>query len=116
MSKAQKNVFYYTDCNNNTKLIKENTVLSQDACEIRLTDSEALELSSILEDNESMAQHKCISVYRDAFIYEGDIYNVCLSCGDFYRNNTHHYLSTEGIKKFKQFKCNLIENVIGTNN
>lgn len=114
MSKAQKNVLYYTDCNNNTKLIKENTVLSQDACEIRLTEVQALELASILEDNESQLQHMCLSVYRDAFIYEGDIYNVCLSCGDFYRNNNRFYLSEAGIKKFKEFKCKLIEN--GTDN
>lgn len=108
MSKAKKNILYYTDCNNNTRLIKENTVLSQDACEIELSQSETRELASILNNNISRLRHMCLSVYRDAFISGNDIYNVCLSCGDFYRNNTKYYLSKEGVEKFEEFKRNHI--------
>lgn len=108
--KAKKNILYYTVCNNHTRLIKENSVLSQDAFEIELSNNQSRQLANILDTNISRLQHRCISVYRDAFVYAGDIYNVCLSCGDFYRNNTVFFLSDEGIKKFKEFKCSLIDN------
>lgn len=59
-------------------------------------------LKDILENNISKIGHLCISVYRHTFKHNEDIYNVCLSCGDFYKNDNRFYLSKDGVEKFKE--------------
>lgn len=49
-------------------------------------------LRELLHNNISDLGHRCMSVYRHSFILSGHVYNICLSCGDFYRDDKHFYL------------------------
>lgn len=108
----ETNIMYY-----HTKDYVSGLLLEEDKLQtglnlnvIKLNTYEAKQLAGILESNVSKEGHRCITVYRDAFTVSGDTYNVCLSCGDFYKNNQHFYLSDEGITDFSDFKQMLIDN------
>ena len=92
--------------------MKENTLYyTEDYVEGMLTDSDienykqveinGSELRQLLYDNISDASHRCISVYRHAFILSGHTYNICLSCGDFYRDDKHYYL--KNIEQIREY-------------
>ena len=101
---------YYTEEYINGKLV-DNTVLQCENTEkLNLSTEDSHEFVSILFNNETKDGHRCISVYRDAIVIGVNTYNVCLSCGDFYENNRHYYLSTKGIEEFKKLKKKLINN------
>ena len=87
--------------------MKENTLYyTEDYVQGMLTDSDVKnckqvdingsELRNLLHDNISDEGHRCISVYRHAFVLNSHTYNICLSCGDFYRDNKHYYLKNVG--------------------
>lgn len=105
--KAKENTLYYTGEYLNGKLINDLDI-TQEVREVVLTDEISKKLRDILGGNVSQASHRCISVYRDGFVLNGHTYNICLSCGDFYRDDDHYYLTKEGIEEFKNIKEGLI--------
>ena len=104
--KAEERTLYYTEDYISGKLI-DNLQLTSEAKQINLSEDSAINLINVLHDNISPAAHRCISVYRDAFVFRGHTYNICLSCGDFYRDDKHWYLTQEGIEQFKEIKNSL---------
>lgn len=93
----KENILYYTEDYVQGKL-SDNLNLEK----ISQKRSKTEQLKDILENNISKIGHKCISVYRHTFKHNENIYNVCLSCGDFYKNEEFFYLSKEGVEKFKE--------------
>lgn len=107
--KATKNTLYRIEDYINGKLIESDGTLNKtEFTLLTLTEEESKEIVSILENNISNYGHRCISVYRDGIVVNDVVYNVCLSCGDFYKGNEHFYLSKEGIEKFNIFKNEII--------
>ena len=67
----------------------------------KMTEEQTKYLVSLLRSNiDNNYQHRCMSVYRDGFIYSGDRYRICLSCGDFYKNDEIFYIEPQPIKEF----------------
>lgn len=91
---------YYTEEYINGKLIQENLEISKNK---EVTEDFLKEIIQLLEEstNDNM-QHRCISVYRHGFILDNDIYNICISCGDFYKNEEHHYIYGEKFEELKE--------------
>jgi len=107
--KATKNTLYRIEDYINGKLIEPDGNLNKtEFTSLTLTEEESKEIVSILEKNIPNYGHKCISIYRDGIVVDGVVYNICLSCGDFYKGNEHFYLSKEGIDKFNNFKNEII--------
>lgn len=102
-------MYYYTEDYVSGRLLQDGKIKTVNLKAIKLNTYEAKQLAGILESNISNEGHRCIAVYRDAFTVEGDTYNVCLSCGDFYKNDQHFYLSDKGIAEFSDFKQMLID-------
>jgi hypothetical protein len=92
--KATNNTVYSTDEYLKGKLISEDGQLTiSNLREKQLKEGEIKDIIQLLtEGTNDDYQHICMSVYRDAFIFNGNIYNICLGCGDYYKNNEHHYL------------------------
>lgn len=91
-----ENTLYYTEDYLKGELLNSKGVLNSEV-EIKtktLKDSEVDKLIALLVVGSDPAyRHRCVSVYRDAIKIQGSIYNMCLSCGDFYRNNEFYYLN-----------------------
>ncbi len=107
MIKAEENILYYTENYLSGKLINDLEIF-EEVKELYLFHEEVEKFRDILANNISEGAHRCISVYRDGFILNEYTYNICLSCGDFYRDNEHFYLTSKGIEEFKLFKELLI--------
>lgn len=99
---------YYTEDYVKGNLVDNKVLRHENTQEIKLTTEESHKLVGILFANTTDLRHRCISVYRDAVVWGTNTYNVCLSCGDFYENNRHYFISKEGIEEFKEFKNELI--------
>lgn len=93
----KENTLYYTEDYVKGKLSDNPDIEKFSQKEIRTE-----QLKNILENNICKIGHLCISVYRHTFKHNEDIYNVCLSCGDFYKNDEFFYLTKNGIEKFKE--------------
>lgn len=105
--KAIENVLYSTEHYVSGKLIKDDGSITKEEVDLLvLTESQAKEIVDILENNIPNYAHRCASVYRDALVVDNVVYNICLSCGDFYKGSEHFYLSHEGIDKIKALKEN----------
>jgi hypothetical protein len=103
--KAIENTLYSVEKHISGKLIGSDGTLNEaEATTVTLTEEEGRDIVSILEDNVSIDSHLCITAYRDAIVVNATTYNICLSCGDFYKGNEHFYLSGEGIAKFRKLK------------
>ena len=103
--KTTKNTLYFTEDFLQGKLIDNYKLIKQDNVnQIKLTDKESEELYNILVNNTSELRHRCISVYRDAIKIGNDVFNICLSCGDYYKNDERFYLNQIGIDKIKELK------------
>lgn len=94
----KENTLYYTEDYVQGKL--SDNLHAEKKISQKEVDTE--QLKDILENSISKISHRCISVYRHTFKHNGAIYNVCLSCGDFYKNEEFFYLSNEGVEKFKE--------------
>jgi len=95
-----KGILYYTEDYIKGKLIETDGIVSTHVHETKYVNLP--KLRDILLDGISDNGHRCISVYRHAFILHGDVYNVCLSCGDFYKNDEFFYLTKSAVEKFKK--------------
>lgn len=85
---VQPNTLYYVEDYITGKLIDENQNLTvTNVKSVRLDGATTERLLELLVDDDSGMMHKCISVYRDAIIINGNVYNLCLSCGDYYIND-----------------------------
>lgn len=60
------------------------------------------EFLEILDEPETELRHMCMSVYRDAVVIGGDTYNICLTCGDYYKNDQHIYLTSDQTQRMKK--------------
>ena len=98
---VEENVLYYTDEFVKGKFIEEKALTFPHKGQIEI---DGAELVRILEDHVSEWHHRCVVVYRDAFVHNGDTYNICLSCGDYYKNDEHYYLDREGRNKIRAIK------------
>jgi hypothetical protein len=106
---TENKLYYVTDINPNTKLIDDNGELTQRMYQsIALNEETSDKLLALLSNYNNDLGHLCISVYRDAIILNGDIYNICLSCGDYYKNDEEgvYYIRNrkEIIELLKEFK------------
>lgn len=91
MKTEEEQEIFYTEGYVKGKLIdREITIENYKSKEIDLE-----KLVNLLEKGVTTISHRCISVYRHAFIFKGDVYNICLSCGDFYKNNDHFYINNK---------------------
>lgn len=107
--KATKNALYRIEDYIKGKLIEPDRTLNKtEFALLFLTEEQSKQIVSILESNVPNSGHRCISVYRDAIIVDDIVYNICLSCGDFYKGDEHFYLSREGVDKFNIFKNEII--------
>lgn len=110
--KAEDSILYYTNDYIAGRLIKSHYDLDTTVAIYRvdISEEETKELVNILESSKSSDGHRCAVVYRDAFIYNEDVYNICLSCGDYLKNDEHYYITSEGIGKLKEFKQKILDN------
>lgn len=100
--KADKNTLYSVEQYFAGKLIKEHILTQQESLRKKLLTEEQIDnLISILENNILDDRHRCISVYRHAFIKGEDAYNICVGCGDFFKNNEYFCLTSKGVEEFK---------------
>lgn len=100
--KAEKGILYFTEDYVAGKLIDKGNVFTEHPLEGKVLSREKQTLlKSILVNHTTVNGHKCITVYRDAIIIGEDTYNICLSCGDYYKNEDHYYLSNEGVDQIK---------------
>lgn len=60
------------------------------------------EFLQILDEPETELRHRCMSKYRDAVVIGEDVYNICLTCGDYYQNDTHYYLTGDQTDRLKK--------------
>jgi len=94
--KAENNILYYTEDYISGKLIEKNGQLTiSDYKKATLSQADVSHLVNLLGQYNDQLRHRCLSVYRDAVIIEGVVYNICLSCGDFWKDNEKHYLVNE---------------------
>jgi hypothetical protein len=101
--KVNKNTLYSVKKFFVGKLIEEGTISNQDFIKEKvLTQNQVDNLISILENNVLNMNHRCISVYRHAFISGENTYNVCVGCGDFFKNNEYFCLTSKGVEEFKK--------------
>lgn len=85
--KANENTLYYVNDYIKGLLIDEQGTLTTKYHNAVELDSKTIDkLLDLLVDEEAGMMHRCMSVYRDAIIIDGNIYNICLSCGDYYIN------------------------------
>lgn len=97
--KAKENVLYFLGDWFGGKLIDENGFITKNIDkETPLSQDTADKLLELLNDYNNDLRHRCISIYRHAIIINGDIYNICLSCGDYYKNDEkeEYYIHNEG--------------------
>lgn len=100
--KTNKNTLYSVEKFFTGKLIQDGVITNQDFVKEKvLTQDQIDNLISILENNILNGNHKCISVYRHAFISGDNTYNICVGCGDFFKNNEYFCLTREGKEKFE---------------
>ena len=73
---------YYSEDRVIGKLVELNgKITNKDTKEVSLTLMELDNLTRLLNSNISSSGHRCISVYRHAFTFKGNIYNICfLKC------------------------------------
>lgn len=96
------NTIYSTEKYHRGNLIENKKLTLEGVTSREIDYSEVLEILDILENNSEDLRHKCITVYRDAIIIGDDTYNFCLSCGDYYKNDTHHYLHPDSLEKLRK--------------
>lgn len=100
----EENVLCYTENFVKNRLIEKDKRINHHSIVNfkNLGEENTKKLVQLLEEGtNNNFMHRCVSVYRDAFIFEGDVYNICLSCGDYYKNDTRYYLNnTKQIKNF----------------
>ena len=94
--KANENTLYYVNDYIKGHLIDENGNLTTKYHNAVQLDSKTIDkLLDLLIDEETGMMHRCASVYRDAILIDGNIYNICLSCGDYYINDKRICIFTE---------------------
>lgn len=100
--KAKNNTLYYTGDFFGGKLIdQDKNILLTNYKEVELDEETCHKLLSYLSDYNNELVHRCMSVYRDAIIINDEIYNICLSCGDYYKGDEKFYIHNE--KEIKEF-------------
>jgi len=95
----KENTLYYTEDYVKGKLIGLDKNITVE--NFKEMDFDSGKLRDILHDNISDIGHMCISVYRHSFILNGHVYNICLSCGDFYRDDKFYYL--KNIEQIREY-------------
>ena len=96
ITKAKENTLYYVEGMVSGKLIDNQQCLTVPNAKSIVIDKATCEsLVYMLETNKSKLAHRCISVYRDAFICNGKTYNLCLSCGDYFTDDKNIYIDNE---------------------
>lgn len=61
------------------------------------------EFLTILEEVREYSPSRCISVYRDVVIIGKDVYKICLSCGDYYKNNERFDITRNQKSQLREF-------------
>lgn len=64
-------------------------------------------IRSVLENDTYEGGSRCVTYFRDAFVIDGKVINLCLSCGDIIIDGVRHYLSSSGEVKLLDIKENL---------
>ena len=108
-TKVEKGTLYFTEEGFFGKLIEPEELLKAGVSNINkmsLTNKEQKELLSYLSEDYKIS-HLCISFYRDAIIIGENTYNICLSCGDFWKNDEKFYLDNNSLDKLKTLLDNL---------
>lgn len=100
---TDNNILVYTEDFVKGKLINEHGDITHPRVKLlTLSDENVTKLKNLLEDGISTTlAHRCLSVYRDAIIIQENVYNICLSCGDYFENENHFYLTNE--EEIKEF-------------
>ena len=101
------NVLYYTEDYISDRLIDlEGNLKYSIAKKVELDEETINKLLSLLGNYDNNA-HRCMTVYRDAIKINGDIYNICLSCGDYDVNGERRFLHNENeIRELLNIKKN----------
>ena len=104
----KNNTLYYTDSFFSGLLVEDEKLTIKNVKEVLLNEEIVNKLESLLSSGVCNLAHRCVSVYRDAIIINGNVYNICLSCGDYFINNEHRYICNEEkikdlLETFKQW-------------
>lgn len=97
-------VWFNEESFRHSDLLSDN--ISEKTLEFEISKEDVDELTEILY-NLSDDQSRCITVFRDVVIINGDIYDICLSCGDIVIDGKWQSLSNEQRVKLKELKLKI---------
>jgi hypothetical protein len=85
---VKQNTLYYTPEFVGGSLIKDGKLnYDGNVIEVPLKLADIKKLIDFFDNDSTNMAHRCLSVYRDAFVIGENTYNICLSCGDYHINN-----------------------------